>query len=106
MYRLIFLDNSMLELPDLKSMDIETSYWNYQGRPKYLRLIFKQKKNPDINLEKLKEDFYSKQLTKLFIYSEDGQKLDCEIPIPTKIDTVIYKDGRLEVCFGDSLYYK
>ena len=106
MYRLIFLDNSMLELKDLKSMDVETSFWNGQGRPKYLKLIFRQKKNPDLNLEQLKEDFYSKQLIKLFIYSEDGQKLEYEIPIPTRIDVVNYAEEKLEVGYGDPLYYK
>lgn len=106
MYRLIFLDESMLEFPDLKQIDIETSYWDGKSRPKYLRLIFRKRKNKDLDLEKLKDDFYSKQLTKLFVYSKDGQKLEYEIPIPTRIDVINLSDGKLEVGFGDSLYYK
>lgn len=106
MYRLIFLDDSMLELPDLKQMDIETNYWDGKSRPKYLKLIFKQRKNKDLNLKKLKDDFYTRQLTKLFVYSKDGQKLEYEIPIPTRIDCINYSEDKLEIGFGDSIYYK
>ena len=104
MYRLLFEDNSIIEVQDYHSLKIGLAQYKGKGAPKYMYLWFKLKYGDKLKFKEWENYFYTKKLRSIFTYDETGQTLKYAIQAPEPFLHLYYEEGDLIVQYGDTLY--
>lgn len=105
MYRLVFEDDSWIEIPEgLKGIRLYIAKWNGKNVPKYIYILLKEKYIGKDLLKSWEEKLRTVQLRTIFKYDEDGQHLDHAISIPKPLYHIHYEEGDMIIEYGDVLY--
>lgn len=104
MYRLLFEDNTVIEVQGYTSLKIGLAQYKGVGAPKYMYLWFKLRYNDKMKFKEWENYFYYKKLKSIFTYDEEGKELKHAIQAPEPFLHLYYEEGDLIVQYGDTLY--
>ena len=105
MYRLLFDDDTMIEVQGYKGLQMGLAGFNGKNPPKYMYLWFKSKYFEKSQLLQFESSLQNKKLRSVFTYTEDGQELKNAVPVPDNYLGLKYEEGDLITEYGNSLYY-
>ena len=104
MYRLVFDDESFIDIPGLKTVRIGLAGYTGVGEPKYLYLWIKLKYSDKTNFQKWENLLFYRKLKFINIFSEDKSDLLDTIMVPSPFLNLYYEEGDMIVQYGNSIY--
>lgn len=104
MYRLLFEDETLIEVEGYQSLKIGLAQYKGTGAPKYMYLWFKSRYNDKMKFRDWESFFLTKKLKTIFTYDEEGKELKMAIQAPEPFLYLHYEEGDLIVQYGDTLY--
>ena len=104
MYRLVFEDNTYIDVEGYTSMHIGLAGYHGHGKPKYMYLWFKERYNDKMDFKKWENIFPYRKLKSIITYDEDMKSVKHAIEAPEPFIQCYYEEGDLIVTYGNQLY--
>lgn len=104
MYRLLFDDDTYIDVEGYSSLKIGLAGYKGKGQPKYMYLWFRLRYNDKLKFKEWENSFYYKKLKSIFTYDEDCTTLRSAIQAPEPFLNLYYEEGDLVVQYGNTLY--
>lgn len=103
MYRLVFEDDSFIDIPGLKTVKIGLAGYTGSGEPRYLYLWIKLRYSDKCSFKKWETLMYYKTLKYINIFNEDNELIDT-LMAPRPFLNLYYEEGDMIVQYGNPIY--